>query len=153
MKTKSRLVVTLGLSLACALAACDPGPAGPPTEPSDPTKTGYEPSGEDTSFTTGAGASIDQLCAYDCMRIATTCPSLADTSCTSQCASAAIGLPMCESVFRTFLQCVASAPVSCANGGVDPAACQQQANDVSNCMNGISTGTAGASGGGGGLKF
>ena len=144
----SRLVVALCLSLVGATTACDPGPAGPPTEPSDPTKTGYEPPGGDSGVTSGVGGSIDQLCSFVCMRFSTTCPTMSDPTCPSQCAASVNGFPMCESAFRSLLQCLATAPLNCTSGGVDPTVCQQQSLAVSNCESGISTGTAGASGGG-----
>jgi hypothetical protein len=149
MKMTSRLVVAICLSLAAVVAACDPGTAGPPTEPSDPTKTGYEPPGGNADITPNAGGSIDQLCSYVCMRFANACQNLADPTCASQCAASVTGLPMCEAVFRSFLQCLATAPLNCSNGGLDPNTCQQQSIAVSNCQSGISTGTAGSSGGSG----
>ena len=148
MKMTSRLAVAVCLSLACAAAACDPGTAGPPTEPSDPSKTGFEPTGGDGDITPGVGGSIGQLCSFVCMRFASTCPTMASATCPSECAASVNGLPMCEAVFRSFLQCLATAPLSCTNGGIDPTTCQQESIDVSNCQSGISTGTAGASGGG-----
>jgi hypothetical protein len=143
-----RLGATLFLSLACAVAACDPGPAGPPTEPSDPTRTGYEAPSGDGGVTPTVGGSVEQLCAYVCMRFATVCPSIGDPSCAMECASSTSSSPMCESVFRTFLSCLATSPLTCNNGSIDTNVCQKEINDVSNCMSGISTGSAGATGGG-----
>jgi len=150
MKMRSRLVVTVSLSLACAvsMAACEPGPGGPPTAPSDPTKTGYEPPGGGSDDPPAGGGSIDELCAFDCARVANACPGLSNSTCAAQCAASTTGFPMCADVFRSFLQCIATAPLVCSNGGIDATVCQPQSTAVSNCMGGISTGTAGASGGG-----
>ena len=156
---KPRLIVTLCLSLAWAAAACDPGTAGPPTEPSDPTKTGYEMPGGDEGSAPGVSGSIDQLCGYVCMRFASVCPSASDPTCASNCSASTMGAPMCESFFRSLLACLSTSPLTCNNGSIDPNVCQTENIDFENCSHGVSTGTAGASGGssagatGGGSKI
>src|SRR6185369_16493709 len=104
---------------------CAAGPAGPPTPPSDPTMTGYEPPGGSTDVTPGAGGTIQQLCAYDCMRFQTICPGGAGdgTNCVPSCAEAAASIPGCESQFRAYLACLASAPATCTNGTLELTGC------------------------------
>ena len=72
--------LTACLLLAGAVAACDAGTVGPPTPPSNPLggteitdKTGYDPPGG-SEVNPGHGTTIEQVCAYDCMRIDGICP-------------------------------------------------------------------------------
>jgi hypothetical protein len=145
----SRLIACL--LLTCAGAACDPGPAGPPTPPSDPTKTGYEPPGGSIETAPGVGASVEQLCAYDCMRFESICPSDAGPTCAAECAQAAISFQGCEAPFKAYLVCIASAPATCSNGSLDFSGCEGAQAALNNCA-GTVTGTSGGSGGSAGAS-
>jgi hypothetical protein len=136
------------LLLACAVAACDPGPAGPPTAPSDPTKTGYEPPGGSTDTAPGGGGSIEQLCAYDCMRFEAICPGSGGTECVPSCTQAVVSIPGCKAEFQMYLACVAAAPVTCTNGNLDLSGCDGAMAAVNNCA-GTVTGSGGGMAGGG----
>ena len=120
------------LSLACAVAACDAGTAGPPTPPSDPTKTGYEPPGGPSDVPPSVGSSIEQLCA-------------------ASCAQAVTSLPGCEAQFQAYLACVASVPLTCTNGSLDLSGCNGAEMAVNNCS-GMGIGTSGGSGGSAGAS-
>ena len=140
------------LSLACAVAACDAGTAGPPTPPSDPTKTGYEPPGGPSDVSPSVGASIEQLCTYDCMRFESICPgSAGGPECAASCAQAVTSLPGCEAQFQAYLACVASVPLTCTNGNLDLSGCNGAEMAVNNCS-GLGTGTSGGSGGSAGAS-
>lgn len=136
------------LLLACGVAACDPGPAGPPTAPSDPTKNGYEPPGGSTDIGPGSGSTIEQLCAYDCMRFETICPGSGGANCASSCAQSVLSIPGCKAEFQAYLACVASAPVTCTNGSLDLSGCDGAMAAVNNCS-GTATGSGGGMAGGG----
>ena len=140
------------LSLACAVAACDAGTAGPPTPPSDPTKTGYEPPGGPSDVPPSVGSSIEQLCAYDCMRFESICPGSAGGSeCAASCAQAVTSLPGCEAQFQAYLACVASVPLTCTNGSLNLSGCNGAEMAVNNCS-GMGIGTSGGSGGSAGAS-
>lgn len=153
----SRLIACV--SFACALAACDAGPAGPPTAPSNPV-SGAEPSGGNGYEPPGggsdqgpAGGSIEQLCAYDCMRFESICPgSGGGPDCAVQCAQSATNFPGCAAQFQAYLGCLATATVGCTNGSIDIMGCDAAISALSNCA-GVAggsssggTGSAGASG-------
>jgi len=153
----SRLIACV--SFACALAACDAGPAGPPTAPSSPV-SGAEPSGGNGYEAPGSGAdlgpggSLEQLCAYDCMRFETICPGSAGGSyCAISCAQAAANYPSCQALFQAYLGCVATTSLTCVNGSLDISGCEAAEMALNNCASvtggsaGGGTGTAGASGG------
>ena len=129
------------LSLACALAACAAGPAGPPTAPSDPVggaepagQTGYEaPGGTADMGPPGPGSTIAQLCAYDCMRFQAACPGGGGTDCAASCVQSVMSFPGCQAQFRSYLACVTSAPVQCVNGSLKISGCEADSTAISNC--------------------
>jgi len=117
--------------------------------------TGYEPPGGSSDITPGAGGTIEQLCAYDCMRFESVCPgSGGGPDCAASCAQAVTSFPGCEAQFQAYLACLASAPVMCTNGSIDFSGCDGAVMAINNCSgmgvgtSGGSAGSAGASGGG-----
>lgn len=151
----SRFIACLSLSCATVFgfAACGAGTAGPPTAPTDPIggaetadKTGYEPPGGSGDGTPSPGSTIPQLCAYDCMRFESICPGAADgVDCMPSCLRSVMNFPGCEAQYQSYLVCLASAPIACTNGTIDPSACASEIMAVSNCA-----GMSGGSGSGGG---
>lgn len=146
----SRLIACV--SFAFALAACDAGPAGPPTAPSSPV-SGAEPSGGNGYEPPGGGSdqgpvggSIAQLCAYDCMRFETICPgSGGGSDCAVSCAQSVTNYPNCEAQFQAYLGCLATTSVTCMNGSLDISGCDAAVQALNSCASVAGTGTAGGS--------
>jgi hypothetical protein len=134
-------------AVACTVAAsgCTSGDLGTARSPIDPFGTepatsGGEPAGGNTD-------TIAQLCATACAHIQAACPGAAGgTECASDCASSAPA--GCEVQFRAFVQCLASAQITCpGDSSFDAPQCTASIDAVQRCLGGTSgTGTAGGTG-------
>ena len=141
---KSLFIICAAVACTVAASGCTTGDGGPATSPIDPF--GTEPASNGGEPTGGNAETIAHLCAAACARIQTACPGAGGgTDCTSSCASSA---PTgCETQFRAFVQCVASAQIVCSGSSFDAPQCTASLNAVETCLNGTGgTGTAGGTG-------
>jgi hypothetical protein len=83
---------------------------------------------------TGSGASIEQICSYDCMRIDGLCPGSSGTTCVSDCSSLPTLYPSCVAELRAYLLCIETAPVTCGMGSQVNIDCPTQINAVDTCV-------------------
>ena len=131
-------------ALACALVICGCSGQGGTALPIG-TPFGNEPAGDNGSElpagsgtegggSPGAGGSIEQICAFDCMRVDATCPGSGSGSCASSCATLPSQYPNCVTQVRAYLVCVETAPITCDMGGGASVDCPNQINDLSNCL-------------------
>jgi hypothetical protein len=142
------------LSLSCAIAACGAGTAGPTIVPSDPIggaepagPTGYEPPGDLGDVAPGPGSSVEQLCAYDCMRFEASCPgSGGGPDCAASCVQTVTSFPACAAQFQAYLACAASAQVTCTNGSLAVIGCDGAVMALNSCSGTVGGGSAGSGG-------
>jgi hypothetical protein len=128
----------------CVLAVLGPscsggtgGSAMPPVDPfgTEPTTVGgSEPAGTADESGPSGGASIADLCAQVCAHLAAAmCPSSPeDASCVASCTTTDI--QGCDAQVKAFLACVATAPLTCANGGISAPACDATETALQACM-------------------
>jgi hypothetical protein len=139
------VVVFASLGAGCS------GGTGPAKPTFDPFGTGEPTVGaDDPPSAAGNGdqappsaASIPQLCAQACSHIAASCPQATDSTCVANCSNLN---PMgCDAEVRTFIACIATAPLTCdSTGNVTATSCTPAENAVSACINSMQgTGTAG----------
>jgi hypothetical protein len=137
---KSLFIVCAAVACTVVASGCTSGDLGTARSPIDPF--GTEPA-------SGAGeptGTIADLCTAACARIQSACPGAGGgTDCASDCAgSAPAG---CESEFRAFVQCLATAQITCPGGSsFDAPQCAAAINAVESCLN--TTGMPGGSAGG-----
>ena len=127
---KSLFIVCAAVACTIAASGCASGDGGTAMNPINPfgtepaPTTGNEPSGG------GGQATIAELCVQVCARISSACGNGTDSgTCPSECANDAP--PNCQNEFRAFLQCVATAMLSC-NGFIAPT-CEGAYIAVNNC--------------------
>ena len=134
---KSLFIVSAAVACMIAAPACMTGDGGPATNPIDPFGTEPAPTtGTESSGGGGSQATIAELCVQACARISM-CGSSADTGCAADCASDAP--PNCETEFRAFLQCLATAMINC-NGGFIAPGCEGALIAVDSCSSSPPTG-------------
>jgi hypothetical protein len=139
---KMRLVVMAVLALGGAVIGCGSGsgPATPPFSPfgNDPSNASAEPAGgsiETPAGSSGGGQSIEQLCATDCARVAAACPTSTSSTCVSSCAAEINAYPSCTSQLRAFLECYATATISCmASYGASASGCTATEQSLVSCI-------------------
>jgi hypothetical protein len=143
---KHLMIICALVAAAAAASSCEGDGAGPATSPINPF--GTEPS---TASAVGVepptgGSSLAALCARACAHIEAVCPGTGSPNCADDCVTS--GPPGCDTQFRAFVQCVATAPLDCASMQIDTLACQTQLNAINSCLSGTSggTGSGGAAG-------
>ena len=142
---KSLFIVCAAVACAVAAAGCTSGVLGPAGSPIDPF--GTEPGASGDEPTGGNSDTIADLCVAACARIQAACPGAAGgTGCASDCASSPpVG---CETQFRAFVQCLASAQIVCSGSSFDAPQCTASLNAVEICLGSTGTPGGGAAGGG-----
>ena len=136
---KGQVAAILVLGAAMIGSGCDGGGNGPASPPFDPF--GNEPSGASSessgSSTEGPGASdtIAALCATDCTRITSACPSAAGANCVGSCEASFQEYPSCTSQAQAYLECLANTAIVCSGGGsIDVSACVQFVDALDSCV-------------------
>ena len=142
------LIIVVCASLAGALiaAGCTSGDGGPasgssPFGTDPPPSTGYEPPGvtgldPPPSSGTPSNGSIEELCAFDCQHIESMCPGGGGTNCAAGCVQAESYFPGCETQFRAYLSCVATASITCSSGNATINGCDAQISALTSCSQG-----------------
>jgi hypothetical protein len=82
----------------------------------------------------GAGASIAEICAFDCMRVEALCPDGMSSSCPSSCSAFANMYPTCLAQLRAYFLCVETAAIACEANGQISVNCPNEISAVSNCV-------------------
>lgn len=141
---KGHVAATLALGGALFLAGCGSGGGGPATSPFDPF--GSEPSGasgEPSGPSSEGPASSDtiaNLCATDCSRIMSACPSAAGSNCVGSCEASFLEYPACTSQAQAYLECIANITIVCSGGtSIDVSGCAQSVQALESCINPGST--------------
>jgi len=129
------------VAFAGALVACSSGDGSPAGLPFDPLGSEAAPAGTDA---TGGGTeppppspetSLERLCTTVCVRFQAACST--DNACdASSCANIAAYAGNCQEELRTYLACLARAPIECGQYGPDITACQGLADVFSRCSSG-----------------
>jgi hypothetical protein len=130
---------TAPLALGCALlvAGCGGGggPASPTFDPfgSESSGAASESSGASTEGLGGKEAVAD-LCATDCARIQSGCPSAAGSNCVASCQAELAAYPACTVQAQQYLECIATIAIVCSPGGsFDASACRGSLNVWDSC--------------------
>jgi hypothetical protein len=134
-------LVTASLALGGALliSGCGGG-SGPATAPfnpfgSDPSGGSSEPTGASNEGPSGPGTIAD-LCATDCVRVASACPSAAGSNCVASCEAESMAYPACTAQVQAYLACISTAAINCAgNGSLDASACAESRLALTACSN------------------
>jgi hypothetical protein len=143
---KRSLLISASLVFA-SLAGCSGGGGPPPNAPVNPfgteppTVTGAEPTATDNEAPSPAAssASTEQLCAQACARVDAVCPAASGgASCASQCST--VATMGCETEFRAFVSCIATAPLSCQMDQLQAPACAAATQTFETCVNGAPNG-------------
>jgi hypothetical protein len=96
---------------------------------------GLDPPPDDSS-------TIDVLCARACAHIQSACPgSSGGAGCVADCAQSTGQFPGCESLYKLFVACVATAPLDCVNMSINNDVCTNELNAVIICANLLPPGT------------
>ena len=117
---KGHVAATLALGGALFLAGCGSGDGGPATPPFDPfgseaSGASGEPSGP-SSEGPASSDTVANLCATDCTRIMSACPSAAGSNCVGSCEASFLEYPACTSQAQAYLECIANITIVCSGG-------------------------------------
>ena len=136
MKPLSSAWACASLAACLAAGACSDGGAGPASPPFDPF--GTEPSGSTTIEPEAPpAATIEQACARACAHVLSLCPAAAGgAECAPECAASITSFPGCEAEFRTFVSCIATAPLTCVDTTINAPACDGASLALGNCVEG-----------------
>ena len=130
-----------GAAIGTGCSNGDGGPATPadPFRNEQPPKTGSEPAtggARDPPPGQPPGGSIEQLCAYDCMRFEQICPGASGGStCAAECTQTFQMFPNCTAEAEAYLGCLSTTPASCSAGNLQLSGCDAEINALSNCAN------------------
>ena len=133
-----KFVVTASLALwgAMLLSGCGGG-AGPPTPfnpfGTDPPGTLSEPASGSNETPSSGGQTVAQLCATVCAHIEASCPAYPSASCASGCSQAAAQFPRCMADLESFLNCAATAQLTCSGQTVAAPSCMPSELALQSC--------------------
>jgi hypothetical protein len=133
-----KFVVTASLALGAAMlvSGCAGG-AGPPTPfnpfGTDPAGTLSEPAGGSNETPSSGGQTLAQLCATVCAHIEASCPGYPSANCASGCSQAAAQFPRCVADLESFLNCAATAQLTCSGQSVAAPGCMPSEVTLESC--------------------